>query len=200
MLVVALVSSCSSITWGSQVFEGRNVDLLTQKGGKGYGVPCSPFQLAEEVILYANVTYNGYPCSNYNVAFQISDPHGNNFIFYAITNMSGIATTSFRLPTQNHTGDVFGTWIVLASVNIAEVVVTDTLEIHVRWKLADVNDDLKVDVRDIATAAKAFDSFPGHPKWNSQVDITGAEYLVPDGKVNMRDIVLIVTNFGEKYP
>ena len=89
---------------------------------------------------------------------------------------------------------------MLASVNIAEVVVTDTLEIHVRWKLADVNDDLKVDVRDIATAAKAFDSFPGHPKWNSQVDITGEEYLVPDGKVNMRDIVLIVTNFGEKYP
>lgn len=199
MLAVVLVSSCPSITYGYQVSEGRNVDLFTQKGGKGYCVPCSPFQLAEEVILYANVTYNGYPCQNYNVAFQISDPHGNNFILYSITNMSGIATISFRLPTQNHTGYVFGTWIVLASVNIADVVVTDTLEFCVRWKLADVNDDLKVDIRDIATAAKAFGSFLGHPRWNSQVDITGAGYLVPDGKVDIRDIALIVNNFGEIY-
>ena len=199
MLVVVLVSSCSSIAWGYQVFEGRNVDLFTQKGGKGYGVPCSPFQLAEEVILYTNVTYNGYPCSNYNVAFQISDPHGNNFILYAITNMSGIATTSFRLPTQNHTGDIFGAWIVLASVNIAEVVVTDTLEFCVRWKLTDVNDDLKVDIKDIATAAKAFGSFPSHPRWNPFADITGSEYLVPDGKIDIRDIALIAKNYGEVY-
>lgn len=35
----------------------------------------------------------------------------------------------------------------------------------------DLNGDDKVDIRDIAIAAKAFGSYPGHPRWNPMADV-----------------------------
>lgn len=58
---------------------------------------------------------------------------------------------------------------------------------------------MKVDIEDIAIAASAYGSYPGHPNWNPHADITGSKYLVPDGKVDIRDIALIASNFGEVY-
>ena len=63
--------------------------------------------------------------------------------------------------------------------------------------LGDINGDGKVDITDVATAAKAFGSKPGNPRWNPDADITGIEYLVPDGVVNIMDIALIAKNFGK---
>ena len=67
------------------------------------------------------------------------------------------------------------------------------------WNPTDINHDLKVDMKDIGTAASAFGSYPSHPKWNPYVDITGPEHLVPDSKVDLRDIGLIAKNFGKTY-
>lgn len=63
--------------------------------------------------------------------------------------------------------------------------------------LGDLNFDNKVDMRDISLAGRAFGSFIGHPRWNPKADITGAEYLVPDGMVDMKDLSLIARNFGK---
>jgi len=68
------------------------------------------------------------------------------------------------------------------------------------WNPTDINHDLKVDIKDIATAAKAYGSELGNPNWNCHADITGPEYLVPDGKVDIRDIALIAIHYGEMYP
>ncbi|NIO37655.1 hypothetical protein GTO27_08120 [Candidatus Bathyarchaeota archaeon] len=62
--------------------------------------------------------------------------------------------------------------------------------------LGDLSGDGKVDMKDIAIAAKAFGSYPGHPRWNPDADVTGLEYLVPDNRVDMRDIAVISQNFG----
>jgi len=45
--------------------------------------------------------------------------------------------------------------------------------------------------------ARAFGSKPGDPQWNPLADITGSEYLVPDGKVDVRDVSLVAKNFGK---
>lgn len=50
--------------------------------------------------------------------------------------------------------------------------------------------DFKVDMKDIATAAKAFGSYPGHSKWNTVADITG------DYKIDIKDIAGIAKKFG----
>lgn len=65
------------------------------------------------------------------------------------------------------------------------------------WNPADINHDLRVDVKDIAAAARAFGSYPGNSLWNPHADITGPVYLEPDGKVDIRDIALVASNFGK---
>ncbi|NIO36164.1 hypothetical protein GTO27_00510, partial [Candidatus Bathyarchaeota archaeon] len=68
------------------------------------------------------------------------------------------------------------------------------------WNPCDINHDLKVEMKDVGIAARAFFTQPGDERWNCHADINGPEYLVPDYKVNMRDIGLIASNFGETYP
>ncbi|MEM2292371.1 MAG: ABC transporter substrate-binding protein [Nitrososphaerota archaeon] len=50
--------------------------------------------------------------------------------------------------------------------------------------------DLKVDMKDVAMASKAFGSMPGHPRWNTLCDINF------DYKVDMKDIAGISKSFG----
>jgi len=59
--------------------------------------------------------------------------------------------------------------------------------------LFDLTGDLKVDVRDLAIAARAFGSCPGHPNWKPIADINR------DGEVDIRDLVFIAKNFGRTY-
>jgi len=58
----------------------------------------------------------------------------------------------------------------------------------------DINRDGKVDIEDVAIAAKAFGSHPGHPRWNPVADQN------EDGKIDIRDIALVAKNFGKTYP
>jgi parallel beta-helix repeat protein len=60
--------------------------------------------------------------------------------------------------------------------------------------LGDINKDMKVDGKDIAAAAKAFASYPTHPKWNPQADLNH------DDKIDGKDIVFVAKNWGKKYP
>ncbi|HXX87366.1 MAG TPA: ABC transporter substrate-binding protein [Candidatus Acidoferrum sp.] len=50
--------------------------------------------------------------------------------------------------------------------------------------------DLKVDIRDISLAAKAFGTVPGQPNWNAVADVNG------DFKVDIKDISFIAKQFG----
>jgi hypothetical protein len=124
--------------------KGRNIDLFTQKqpySGKGPNQPSDSFQPQEEVILYALVTYNEAPIQNKLVAFQIdgpSPPEVNDpirIILSSATNESGIASVSFRIPTpiNGSEGIVIGEWFAIATVDIAGVVVNDTLTFRVDY-------------------------------------------------------------------
>lgn len=57
----------------------------------------------------------------------------------------------------------------------------------------------KIDMRDVAKAARAFGTEPGDDDWDPEADITGPTPGVPDGKVDMRDISLVARHFGEVY-
>jgi hypothetical protein len=69
--------------------------------------------------------------------------------------------------------------------------VTATFEITL---LGDLNKDGIVDITDIATAALAFGSYPGHPRWNPNADID------QDRKVDIKDIGIVAQNFGQTDP
>lgn len=55
----------------------------------------------------------------------------------------------------------------------------------------DLNEDGKVDVKDIVIVAAAFGTYPGHPSWNERADVN------QDGQVDIRDIALVAAHFGE---
>ncbi len=177
-----------------QSVEGRNVDVVTQKGGKGNLVPSPPFFPAEEVVLYANVTYNEWPEQNSYVAFQIFDVYRIPFILSGTTNASGIATTRFCLPSAEHPEDIFGNWRVVASVNIADVAATDALEFHVSWNLADVNLDLTVDIYDAVLVCGAYGYTSSDSCWNFNYDISE-----PYGTVDLYDAVTVLVNYGKRF-
>ena len=54
----------------------------------------------------------------------------------------------------------------------------------------DLNDDRKVDMKDVALAATSFGSSIDQTKWNQTVDVNG------DGSVDIKDLVQIAKNFG----
>jgi len=61
------------------------------------------------------------------------------------------------------------------------------------WNPADINHDLKVDLRDVYRTALAFGSYPGHPKWNPHCDIN------EDGTVDLKDYYTVCKSFGKTY-
>lgn len=61
------------------------------------------------------------------------------------------------------------------------------------WNPADINHDLKVDLKDIYATGKAFGSTPGSPRWNPHCDIN------EDGKVELKDYYAVAKNYGKHY-
>jgi len=58
-------------------------------------------------------------------------------------------------------------------------------------KLGDLNFDGKIDIFDIGIFAKAYGSYPGHPRWNPLADV------VRNRVINILDLVRIAKNFGK---
>jgi hypothetical protein len=121
---------------------GRALDLYTQKtpfSGKGMNQSSDAFQPQELVVLYALVTYNDVPVASKLVGFQVTGPPN---IFTNITisgsapsDQDGIANFSFRVPWPNANPEaiVFGQWFAVATVDIAQQTVVDTLTFQVGW-------------------------------------------------------------------
>jgi len=55
----------------------------------------------------------------------------------------------------------------------------------------DINNDGKVDLKDVAQAALAFGSYSGHPRWDPETDING------DNLIDIKDLAIIAKHFGE---
>lgn len=60
--------------------------------------------------------------------------------------------------------------------------------------LGDLNDDWRVDIRDVSIVALAFGSYPNHPRWNPNADINN------DNKIDIKDIAIVAKNFGRHDP
>ena len=112
------------------------IDVYTQKpepySGKGLNQPSDAFAPGEEVILYAEVTYNYDPVEYKSVAFRVTDSTGEILLDRSnVTNEYGVATTSFRLASNA----TFGTYTVLVTISIAEKTANDTLTFKVGWMI-----------------------------------------------------------------
>jgi len=115
---------------------GRQLDMYTQYpgpwGGQGPNSPSDMFWPQKQVELYANVTYNLWPVQNKIVAFEIHNALGEIVtIITAVSDEFGVAHTSYRIPWPCFdTEALFGIWTVVATVDIACIVVNDTMQFH----------------------------------------------------------------------
>jgi hypothetical protein len=186
---------------------GRQIDLYTQYpdgfNGKGLNEPSDMFWPQKEVILYAYVTYNWWPVQNKPVGYEIIDAQGEVWAKRtALSNGTGIAEVSFRMPWPCDDPELlFGVWTVVATVDIACTVVTDTLTFHYDWlaNIIDVtpskyicnhDDTIEIDVTieshamqdyDVTITVTLYDEL-GFPFAFGAVEIPigGAEYCTPN--------------------
>jgi hypothetical protein len=117
-------------------------------GGQGLNMPMDLVIPQSEVTLFGDVLYNYWPVQSKEVNFEVEGPYEHLFNetsqewYYApmqtyhillketvISNTDGVAEISFRMPwpCENPWGTMLGVYKVTGTVNIADVVVTDTL-------------------------------------------------------------------------
>ena len=143
LLVVAglTITSSQVVTYADSCVSTQavTIDVFTQKApfdGKGSNESSDMFGPQETVVLYAMVLVGNVPASGKLVTFEISGPtdmpHYTIFYLEAETNASGVAGTMFTLQIINQT-DVFGTWTVIASVDVKGTTYSDLLTFKVGW-------------------------------------------------------------------
>ena len=113
------------------------IDLFTQKkpyDGRGINKSSDIFGPQETVKLYALVLECGNPLSAKLVTFEICKLNNTQLRFSRVsfTNSSGLAETYFSLHVISET-EAFGTWYVLASVDVDGRTYRDSLYFEVYW-------------------------------------------------------------------
>ena len=62
------------------------------------------------------------------------------------------------------------------------------------WNPGDINHDLTVDIFDVVLVCAAYESTPSDLNWNCHCDI-----VEPYGAIDLFDVVLMASNYGEEY-
>jgi hypothetical protein len=124
-------------------FLGPDIDVYTQYpypyGGQGPDEHSDAFAPQMLVCLFAKVTYNGDRVTNKLVVFEIHNALDEKItILQNYSDINGIAMACFRIPQTDlipggEDPAIFGWWWVIATVEIDEVVVDDTLTFQVGW-------------------------------------------------------------------
>lgn len=110
------------------------IDVYTQRepySGKGPNMPSDAFAPEEKIILYAYVTFNNEPVADKTVSFYVFEPNETE-PFLTRTNETdgnGLTYVDFRLGNE----PPFGTYKVVANVEVSQTIAEDTLTFKVGW-------------------------------------------------------------------
>jgi hypothetical protein len=118
------------------VTQAANLDLFIDRGGKGQNTTGGVYGPQELIKIYASVTYRNSPVLNKDVTFSICNSKGDQIaVRVGRTDSSGNATAEFRLPWSDTTTpeSVFGTWSILATVDLSESTLNDTVPFNYNY-------------------------------------------------------------------
>jgi hypothetical protein len=101
-------------------------------GGQGQDAPMDMVEPQSQVVFHANVTYNYWPVQHKLVGFQVINNTGGTIAnLFAFTDTNGVATVTFRMPWPcDDPESLFGVWTIISTVQLADVVINDTLAFH----------------------------------------------------------------------
>lgn len=131
--------------------------------------------IADAVAVQSSTLIISYPLMTRDV-FQMGEP--------------GWIHTSYDNSTSTATLD----WIEVADLeNQLEVTALSIARIVARYP-ADINNDGKVDIKDVSFVAARFGITPSHPLWDPVADLNG------DNKIDIKDVSTVARHYGEVYP
>lgn len=122
--------STSAIVHVQSAETATNIDVFTEKGGMGKNTAGGPYGPDELIEVYAHVTYHNSSLVNKDVAFTIRNQNGTDSgVRVGRTNAEGVAYAEFRLPWPDTDNPeiFFGNWSILATVDVSQVTVNDTV-------------------------------------------------------------------------
>jgi hypothetical protein len=101
-------------------------------GGQGINVSADIVWAQKKICMWANVTYNNWPVQRKVVTFEILYPNGDTLtVLSSISDDLGVAYAEFRMPWPcDDPESLFGIWHIIASVDVACVIVKDHLWFH----------------------------------------------------------------------
>jgi len=182
ILGIGIVLESSS---GDNVIAGNNI----RSNAYGISMSSSLFPCNTNTIYHNNFINNTTPVmfiGSHSNAWDNGYPSGGNYW----SDYAGVDL--FRGPYQNITGsDGIGD-----TPNPIDENNVDHYPLMNPWTPplpGDINRDGKVDIKDIAIAAMAFGSYPGHTRWNPMADEN------EDARIDVKDIALVAKNFGKTY-
>lgn len=152
-----------------------------------------PLQLARGGTLHINVTVLNK--GMYNETFALDTYANWTFIGSKIITLEK-GTSMIVLFEWNTTNKPLGKYAISAFAHIvANETHTEDNALGIGWFFlipleGDINGDGKVDGKDIAIVAKAYNTKLGDPLWDPRADING------DGKVDGRDIAIVAKNYN----
>jgi len=112
------------------VYVTNNGDINgTYGSAPPYDVWADAYGPQQLVCVQAKVSYNDEPVEYKPVAFEVVDAHGVSRDYRVVfTDENGLAGYCFRLPWEGKDAEAqFGDWHIVATVDIAEVIKTDTV-------------------------------------------------------------------------
>lgn len=105
------------------------LNVFTNQGGLGSGTNGGTYGPLQQVQIFAHVTNQELSISNQTVVFYVQNPEGDIIVIReGVTNTTGIASVSFRLPNPDLTAPQmsFGNWSIAAYINSEDLTVNAT--------------------------------------------------------------------------
>jgi hypothetical protein len=198
-----LISAVASVVLGESdtTDNTKSAPELVKLLSPNHDVTVSKVELYKNVVgegFVVNVTVSvknyGDFDENFNVTTYVNETtidtrninliSGSNTKFTLLWNTTGFAKGNYTVsayawpvPNETDTSDNNFTdgWIIVTLIG-------------------DVNGDFIVDLKDVYAVAVAYGSYPGHPRWNPNLDIND------DNTIDLKDYYATVLNYGKTYP
>jgi hypothetical protein len=169
---------------------GSYIDIFTQRGGEGENQSSDIFGPQEIVQLYAAVVVNEEPVDGVLVTFAVTEPmpvsNGTAFYMTAATNASGVAETDFSLHSMGQ-DEAFGTWTAAATVDVAGMIMSDSLTFAVEWTVEVVS------VRTVDANPPNYSGFPPSRSSWGETGWVGLDIALQNNLMNVQNVSISIS-------
>jgi uncharacterized protein YfaS (alpha-2-macroglobulin family) len=146
------------------------------------------YNVGDNVTIAGSVMLNSVKQPHVLVALEVQNPQATPIIVRVLeTDSQGDYGLTFPASPDSLVGSYSA--FASASYNGSIARAETSFELKPNISSVDINQDGKVNILDLAIVARAWGSYPGHPRWDPRCDVNG------DGKINIMDITLVAKEY-----